>query len=60
MAVLAVAVAAVRGFQSFRGYRPTPVPVRLEIARIGVSSGLQRLGRAAQRPRVANTITLSR
>ena len=25
--------------------RPTPVPVRLEIPRIGVSSGLQRLGR---------------
>lgn len=41
------ALEAVRGFQSFRGYRPTPVPVRLEIARIGVSTGLQRLGRAA-------------
>jgi Sortase domain len=38
---------AVRGFESVRGYRPTPVPVRLEIARIGVSTGLQRLGRAA-------------
>jgi Sortase domain len=40
-------LAAVRGFESFRGYRPTPVPVRLEIPRIGVSTGLQRLGRAA-------------
>jgi hypothetical protein len=38
---------AVHGFQSFRGYRPTPIPVRLEIARIGVSTRLQRLGRAA-------------
>jgi hypothetical protein len=37
---------AVRGFRSARGYRKTPVPVRLEIARIGVSTGLQRLGRA--------------
>jgi Sortase domain len=36
---------AVRGFHSTRGYRGTPVPVRLEIARIGVSTGLQRLGR---------------
>jgi hypothetical protein len=36
---------AVRGFRSTRGYRGTPVPVRLEIARIGVSTGLQRLGR---------------
>jgi hypothetical protein len=43
----AEAVAAVRGFQSVRGYKATPVPVRLEIARIGVSTGLQRLGRAA-------------
>jgi hypothetical protein len=37
---------AVRGFRSVRGYRATPVPVRLEIARIGVSSGLEQLGRA--------------
>ena len=36
---------AVRDFRSTRGYRGTPVPVRLEIARIGVSTGLQRLGR---------------
>ena len=36
---------AVRGFHSTRAYRGTPVPVRLEIARIGVSTGLQRLGR---------------
>jgi hypothetical protein len=36
---------AVRDFHSTRGYRATPVPVRLEIARIGVSTGLQRLGR---------------
>ena len=34
-----------RGLRSTRGYRGTPVPVRLEIARIGVSTGLQRLGR---------------
>jgi Sortase domain len=40
------ALDAVRGFSSTRGYRATPVPVRLEIARIGVSTGLQRLGRA--------------
>jgi len=36
---------AVRGFRSTRGYRGTPAPVRLEIARIGVSTGLQRLGK---------------
>jgi Sortase domain len=36
---------AVHGFRSIRRYRGTPVPVRLEIARIGVSTGLQRLGR---------------
>jgi hypothetical protein len=36
---------AVRDFRSTRGYRATPVPVRLEIARIGVSTGLLRLGR---------------
>jgi hypothetical protein len=36
---------AVRDFRSTRGYRGTPAPVRLEIARIRVSTGLQRLGR---------------
>jgi hypothetical protein len=36
---------AVRGFRSTRGYRGTPVPVRLEIGRIGVSTTLQRLGK---------------
>ena len=36
---------AVRDFRSTRGYRGTPPPVRLEIARIGVSTGLQRLGK---------------
>jgi sortase (surface protein transpeptidase) len=39
--------AAARGFRSARGYRPTPVPVRLEIPRIGVASTLGRLGRAS-------------
>jgi sortase (surface protein transpeptidase) len=38
---------AVRDFESVRGYRSTPVPVRLEIPRIGVATGLQRLGRDA-------------
>jgi Sortase domain len=38
---------AVRGFHSPRGYRQTPVPVRLAIPRIHVASTLQRLGRAA-------------
>jgi len=36
---------AVRGFHSPRGYRPTPVPVRLEIPSIGVDTRLQRLGK---------------
>jgi hypothetical protein len=36
--------AAVRDFRSVRGYRRTPAPVRLEIARIGVDTALQRLG----------------
>jgi sortase (surface protein transpeptidase) len=36
-----------RGFRSARGYRATPVPVRLEIPRIGVTSSLIPLGRAA-------------
>jgi hypothetical protein len=39
-------VDAVRDFRSVRGYRGTPVPVRLEIPRIGVSTPLERLGRA--------------
>jgi hypothetical protein len=37
---------AARDFRSVRGYRSTPAPARLEIPRIGVSTGLQRLGRA--------------
>jgi sortase (surface protein transpeptidase) len=37
---------AARGFRSVRGYRATPVPVRVEIPRIGVASALDRLGRA--------------
>jgi sortase (surface protein transpeptidase) len=37
---------AARGFRSTRGYRATPVPVRLEIPSIGVGTRLQRLGRA--------------
>jgi sortase (surface protein transpeptidase) len=36
---------AARGFRSTRGYRATPVPVRLEIPSIGVATRLQRLGR---------------
>jgi sortase (surface protein transpeptidase) len=40
---------AARGFRSTRGYRATPVPVRIEIPRIGVASPLDRLGRAADR-----------
>jgi len=36
---------AARGFHSTRGYRATPVPVRLEIPGIGVDTRLQRLGR---------------
>jgi sortase (surface protein transpeptidase) len=39
-------VDAARGFRSARGYRATPVPVRIDIPRIGVSSSLIRLGRA--------------
>jgi sortase (surface protein transpeptidase) len=39
-------VDAARGFRSARGYRATPVPVRIDIPRIGVSSSLERLGRA--------------
>jgi sortase family protein len=37
---------AARGFRSVRGYRATPMPVRLEIPRIHVASSLDRLGRA--------------
>jgi sortase (surface protein transpeptidase) len=37
---------AARDFHSVRGYRATPVPVRVEIPRIGVASSLDRLGRA--------------
>jgi sortase (surface protein transpeptidase) len=37
---------AARRFRSTRHFRSTPVPVRLEIPRIGVATGLQRLGRA--------------
>jgi sortase (surface protein transpeptidase) len=39
-------VAAARDFRSTRGYRATPVPVRIDIPRIGVTSSLDRLGRA--------------
>jgi len=37
---------AARGFRSIRDYRATPVPVGVEIPRIGVVSSLDRLGRA--------------
>ena len=37
---------AARGFQSVRGYRATPLPVRVQIPKIGVASPLDRLGRA--------------
>ena len=37
---------AARDFRSVRGYRATPIPVRVEIPRIGVASALDRLGRA--------------
>jgi sortase (surface protein transpeptidase) len=42
-------VAAARDFRSTRGYRATPVPVRIDIPRIGVTSSLDRLGRAADK-----------
>jgi sortase (surface protein transpeptidase) len=48
-ATTAGGVEAARGFRSTRGYRATPVPVRIEIPRIGVTSPLDRLGRAADR-----------
>jgi sortase (surface protein transpeptidase) len=38
-------VDAARGFRSARGYQATPVPVRVDIPRIRVSSSLGRLGR---------------
>jgi hypothetical protein len=41
----AAGLAAVRGFESVRGYRATPDPVRLRIPAIGVDTGLQGLGR---------------
>jgi hypothetical protein len=37
---------AARGFRSARGYRATPLPVGLQIPKIGVASPLDRLGRA--------------
>ena len=42
-------VNAAGGFRSVRGYRATPVPVRIEVPSIGVASTLQRLGRAPDR-----------
>jgi sortase (surface protein transpeptidase) len=39
-------VDAARGFRSARGYTATPVPVRIDIPSIGVTSTLDRLGRA--------------
>jgi hypothetical protein len=42
----AAGVDAARGFRSTRGYRATPMPVRVEIPSIGVASSLDRLGRA--------------
>jgi Sortase domain len=39
-------VDAARGFHSTRGYRATPVPVRIDIPSIHVASRLDRLGRA--------------
>jgi hypothetical protein len=42
----APALEAVRGFESVRGYRTTPAPVRLQVPAIGVDTRLLRLGRA--------------
>ena len=42
-------VDAARDFRSTRGYRATPVPVRIDIPRIRVTSSLDRLGRAADK-----------
>jgi sortase (surface protein transpeptidase) len=45
----AAGVDAARGFHSTRGYRTTPVPVRIEIPAICVTSSLDRLGRASDK-----------
>jgi hypothetical protein len=37
---------AARGFRSVRGYRATPIPIRIIIPKIRVASSLDRLGRA--------------
>ena len=37
---------AARGFRSARDYRATPLPVRVQIPKIGVAGSLDRLGRA--------------
>jgi sortase (surface protein transpeptidase) len=42
-------VDAAGGFRSVRGYRATPVPVRVEIPKIAVASTLDRLGQAPDR-----------
>ena len=42
-------VDAARDFRSTRGYKATPAPVRIDIPRIGVTSSLDRLGRAADK-----------
>jgi hypothetical protein len=42
----AAGAGAAGGFRSVRGYRATPIPVRVKIPRIGVASSLDRLGRA--------------
>jgi sortase (surface protein transpeptidase) len=42
-------VDAAGSFRSVRGYRATPVPVRVEIPRIAVASSLEQLGRAPDR-----------
>jgi sortase (surface protein transpeptidase) len=39
-------LAAARGFRVRRDYQPTPVPVRLRIPKIQVTTSLERLGRA--------------
>jgi hypothetical protein len=40
-------VGAARGFHSVRGYRATPIPIRITIPKIQVDSALDPLGRAA-------------
>jgi sortase (surface protein transpeptidase) len=42
-------VDAARDFRSTRGYQATPLPVRIDIPRIGVVSSLDQLGRARDR-----------